>query len=332
MYYDNRLESLRDIWGTQDVVLKSDSVVVRDRAYPIIDDVIILLDPHMYPERLRARLGLQQVNSIHLATEFAADIQCTFGKEWKKYPKILPEHEHEFLQYFDLIDLTSLYGKRVCDLGCGIGRWSYFLRSRCKDMVLVDFSEAIFVARENLRDAANAMFFMGDLKSLPFRDDFADLIICLGVLHHLPTHALTEVQRLRSYAPNLLIYLYYALDNRPVHFRAALRAATLLRRLVSKVSNATFRSVFTELATFCFYLPFVWLGNLCRHRDWSRHIPLAEAYSGKSLERIRQDVYDRFFTSIEQRFTRKQIEQSCQEFGRVVVSERLPYWHFLCCR
>ena len=41
--------------------------------------------------------------------------------------------------YFDLIDLEALESKRICDLGCGIGRWSYFLKDIAKEIVLVDF-------------------------------------------------------------------------------------------------------------------------------------------------------------------------------------------------
>ncbi len=48
------------------------------------------------------------------------------------------------------------------------------------------------------------------------------------------------------------------------------------------------------------------------------------------MERILQDVYDRFFTRIEQRFSRRQIETLHDSFGRITVSAELPYWHFLC--
>ena len=62
----------------------------------------------------------------------------------------------------------------------------------------------------------------------------------------------------------------------------------------------------------------------------SQFVPLYEGYHGKSLARIRQDVFDRFFTNIEQRFSKKQIEKLNDTFGDIVVSENLPYWHFLC--
>ncbi|MBM2828383.1 MAG: Mg-protoporphyrin methyl transferase, partial [Actinobacteria bacterium] len=60
------------------------------------------------------------------------DIQHTFGEEWQRFPELLPEHREEFLQYFDLVDIGGLAGKRVCDLGCGIGRWSHFLKGACR--------------------------------------------------------------------------------------------------------------------------------------------------------------------------------------------------------
>jgi hypothetical protein len=59
-------------------------------------------------------------------------------------------------------------------------------------------------------------------------------------------------------------------------------------------------------------------------------IPLYEGYRGNSLKRIEQDVYDRFFTQIEQRVTRKEIMSLKDTFSEIVISEGLPYWHFTC--
>jgi len=228
------------------------------------------------------------------------------------------------------VDLPGLQNARVCDLGCGIGRWSYFLKNKCRQLILVDFSEAIFVARQNLRDVENPIFFMGDLQTLPFRNDFADFLFCLGVLHHLPTNALEEVRRLKRFTPQILIYLYYALDNRGFYFQHLLSMVTALRLMTSKVRSPSFRTIFTWFAAFIFYLPFLALGKAVHPLGLSHHIPLYEAYQGKSLERIRQDVYDRFFTRIEQRFSKKQILALKDTFDEVTISNQLPYWHFLC--
>jgi len=61
-----------------------------------------------------------------------------------------------------------------------------------------------------------------------------------------------------------------------------------------------------------------------------KFVPLHDTYKGKSLRRIRQDVYDRFFTRIEQRVTKASILKLCDTYGTVTISPNLPYWHFLC--
>jgi ubiquinone/menaquinone biosynthesis C-methylase UbiE len=332
MYYADKIEILKDIFGSIDLSLDNERLILNGHTYPIIDDVIILLHPNQYPSSLKKQLETFQGKINSMPNNFAEDIQFTFSEEWQRFPKILPEHKQEFLQYFDKVNLSDLMNLRICDLGCGIGRWSYFLKDKCRELILIDFSEAIFVARQNLKDASNAIFFMCDLKQLPFRDTFADFMFCLGVLHHLPTNALDEVRVLRKYAPSLLVYLYYALDNRPIYFRILLLLTTLLRKVFSKIRNPLFRSLITWVATAIFYLPFVFLGTLLKPAGLSKYIPLYEGYKGKSLERIRQDVYDRFFTRIEQRFSKKQIMELKNTFSEVIVSDKLPYWHFICYR
>ena len=329
-YYTDKLESLRDIFGSKEISLKSNRLVVDDRVYPILDDVIILLDPSQYPSTLKNRIKLTGGKSPSELPDFSEDIQFTFGEEWRKFPDILPEYEQEFLQYFNLVTLADLKNKRVCDLGCGIGRWSYFLTDKCRELVLVDFSEAIFLAQRNLKGADNAIFIMGDLKRLPFRNGFSDFVCCLGVLHHLPTDALDEVRSLRKYAKSILVYLYYALDKRPFYFRGLLSLVTMLRAVVSKIRNPLFRSSFTWSVAVLLYIPLVGLGRALKPVGLAQYVPLYEGYSGKSFQRIRQDVYDRFFTRIEQRFSKKQILGLEDTFSKIVVSDQLPYWHFIC--
>jgi hypothetical protein len=50
------------------------------------------------------------------------------------------------------------------------------------------------------------------------------------------------------------------------------------------------------------------------------------------VRRIQQDVYDRFFTRIEQRVSRAQINELRNDFTDVQISDALPYWHFLLIR
>ena len=310
-YYAKHVATLQDLFGTRDVELSDGELRVGERRFSIRDDVILLAGA---------------------ADPRAEGVRFTFGEQWQRFDRILPEHEREFRGYFDLFEGPELDGIRACDVGCGIGRWSFFLARRCREVVLIDFSEAIFVARRNLRDSDNCLFFQADLRALPFRDDFADLLFSLGVLHHLPTGALDAVRRLARFAPKLLVYLYYALDNRPWHFRAIFAGADRVRRILSRVRSRRAREITSWVLTVGVYLPFVMLGRLVSPLGLGRFVPLYEYYGGMSAGRIRQDAYDRFFTPIEQRFTRGQIRGLEDTFERVSISEGPPYWHFRCDR
>jgi SAM-dependent methyltransferase len=329
MYYLNKIDSLKNIFGSNSVSLGKHYLAVNNKKFPIIDDVIILLEPALVPDAVKKRLSHSMKNNPP-ASEIAEDIQFTFGAEWKKYHAILPEHQSEFQAYFDLVDIEGLKDLRVCDLGCGIGRWSHFLRNKCRELVLVDFSESIFIARKNLRESENVIFIMADIRSLPLKEKFADFLFCLGVLHHLPVNALHEVRRLKRYCSTALVYLYYSLDNRPFHFRILLSLITVIRRAVSRNRNEFFRTVFTYCVACFIYLPLIKIGEIFSLFKISHVIPIYDGYRNKSLLRIRQDVYDRFFTRIEQRFSRKDILSLKDTFENVTISEYWPYWHFLC--
>ncbi|MBI4401218.1 MAG: class I SAM-dependent methyltransferase [Nitrospirae bacterium] len=332
MYYEDKIQTLKSMFGVKDIALQSDSLTVGQERFPILHDVIILSDPTHYTGFVKAALRARTEGRPHDRTGFAEDIQFTFGEEWKAYSEILPEHQQELAQYFDLVDLNSFRHARVCDLGCGNGRWSYLLKDRCRELILVDFSDAIFLARKNLALAPNCLFFMGDLQALPFKKDFCDFVFCLGVLHHLPLPCLEAVRRLREFAPRLLVFLYYALDNRPVYFRVLLKTVTLIRRILCRIRHPELRKLVARAGALVLYRPLIGVGKVLRPFKLSRYVPLYEFYHTKSLRRIEQDVYDRFFTRIEQRVSRNQIRELGDTFAQVIVSDNIPYWHFLCVR
>ena len=319
-YYEGREASLADIFGAASVTVHDDHLVIDDRTVPVVGDVIVCLPDDRLPPRLAAR------TTSAGGGEFDRDVQFTFGEEWSAHGEILPEHTDEFAAYFDLVDLDGLKDARVADLGCGSGRWATFVAPRCRELVLVDFSDAIFVARRNLEQHANVVFILGDVLQLPFRRGAFDLAYCLGVLHHTPVNALDATRRLAGMATTSLVYLYYALDNRPVHFRALFRVVDAVRRVLTRVRGRRSRAIISWTIAAGVYLPLSRLGRLIG----ARFIPLADTYAGKSVKRMQQDAYDRFFTPIEQRFSRAEILSLSDTFDRVEVSPRLPYWHFLC--
>ncbi len=84
--------------------------------------------------------------------------------------------------FFDL--LGELGGKRILDVGCGIGAYRAPLESR----------GAIWVGLDLTGPAAHVI---GDANRLPFRDGAFDGIMCSAVLEHLPEPGvmMTEVRR-----------------------------------------------------------------------------------------------------------------------------------------
>jgi SAM-dependent methyltransferase len=327
MYYSDKQPALTELFGTADISLLPGALVVKGVKYPIVDDVIILSGEAEYTPLTRKRLVAGPKAG---QTDIALDIQATFGAEWQEYSQILPEHEKEFQQYFDIVDIEGLKNSRVLDVGCGSGRWSYFLKDKCSQLVLTDFSDAIFVARDNLRGNTNALFFMCDLRKLPFADDCVDFLMCLGVLHHLPVPCLGEVRRLKRLAPKNLIFLYYALDNRPFYFRVILFAVSFARKILSALKASWLRRVVSVAGAVGVYLPLVIVGKVANLFSLGKYVPLYEFYNGKSLARIEQDVYDRFFTRIEQRVSRKELMALQDTYSRVLVADTLPYYHFVC--
>jgi SAM-dependent methyltransferase len=333
-YYAGRLTQIADIFGGAEASLTEGGLDIDGRFFSVLDDVIIALDESRLPDSVHARLTrpLERSPAEHspAGRPFREAVQYGFGAEWHAHPCVLREHEDEFRAYFDLVDLDGLRGTRVADLGCGNGRWASFVEPRCGEVVLVDYSEAIFLARQNLRHAENAIFVMADILDLPFRNGAFDFAYCLGVLHHLPVDGLATLRALKPLAPRHLVYVYYALDDRPTYFRWLLGGVTRARGQLAKIRRPAARWIISWLLTLLVYMPLAMLGRLLRPFGAYHWLPLAEVYAGKTVARMRQDAYDRFFTSIEQRFSREQILELEDTFSSVTISNHPPYWHFLC--
>jgi hypothetical protein len=125
----------------------------------------------------------------------------------------------------------------------------------------------------------------------------------------------------------MLVYVYYAMDNRPNWYRALWRASDRARRLISKlphtlklcVSGAVAVLVYWPLARAALVLERVGVGI-----DW---LPLA-FYRRHSLYTMRTDAYDRFCTQLERRFTAGQVRSLMVESGLrdVQLSDEPPFW------
>jgi SAM-dependent methyltransferase len=164
---------------------------------------------------------------------------------------------------------------------------------------------------------------------MPLGDDSLDFAYSLGVLHHVPDTGAAVCSIARKLKPGapLLVYLYYAFDNRPVWYRAMWRVSDAVRRIVSKMPFVA-RLAVSNAAAGLVYFP---LGRIAavleRFGGMPRHWPLA-FYRDKSFYTMRTDALDRFGTRLEKRFSKEQIEHLLRDAGFVDISfaESAPYW------
>ena len=105
----------------------------------------------------------------------------------------------------------------------------------------------------------------------------------------------------------------------------------MIRKLVSNITSPSIRSILTELLMWLLYMPAIFVGKILSMLGAKANkVPFYSIYGHMNLGRIRQDVYDRFFTRIEQRVSKKEILKLSDTFSEIIVSNGLPYWHFLC--
>src|SRR6516164_10728515 len=168
-----------------------------------------------------------------------------FGREWSTFRQDsdhLSQQQRQviFEDYFRIFPwhLLPPGGGVGLDIGCGSGRWSMLVAPRVQHLHLLDpSSEALSVAKQNLRSANNVSYHLHGVADIPLPSKTLDFAFSLGVLHHVPdTQAAIAAiaDKLKPNAP-FLIYLYYALDNRPACYRLLWRITDLARFVVSRL-------------------------------------------------------------------------------------------------
>ncbi len=196
------------------------------------------------------------------ATNIDDKTVSSFGLQWATYDQArLPEDERtaqRFQEYFAIFPWNTLPDRAVgADVGCGSGRWALRVAPRIGKLHCIDASEqAIIVARRNLGAQRNCAFHVASVDTIPLPPGSMDFVYSLGVLHHVPdTMAGIRacVSLLKPGAP-FLVYLYYALDQRPWWFRAIWKATDIVRRGIARLPYWLKRAL-TEVIAIVVYWP-----------------------------------------------------------------------------
>lgn len=300
-------------------------------------DWVMYAAPHLYMRINAWRVksaGPGVADGIVPSGNLDAGTVASFGDEWTRMDQgQLSETEKAaiFQDYFaifpfkDLPDTASGF-----DMGCGSGRWASLVAPRVARLCCIDPSpEALQVARKNLGAFGNVEFLQDSVDRVKRPADGYDFGYSLGVLHHVPdtAAAIASCAGLLKPGAPFLLYLYYALDNKPGWYKSVWKSSELFRALVNRMPSAL-KALTSDLIAVLVYWPLARSARILHRSGFDTDsFPLAY-YRDKSFYTMRTDARDRFGTPLEQRFSRAEINQMLESAGfeNIRFSAGRPYW------
>jgi SAM-dependent methyltransferase len=116
------------------------------------------------------------------------------------------------------LDLPSLKGKRVLEIGLGYGTVGQYLAEHCEEYMGLDIAAGpVNMMRHRMQqNGLNGDATQGSILDAPFPDQSFDVIVALGCLHHSGDlqRAFNECRRLLKPGGRLTLMVYYAYSYR----------------------------------------------------------------------------------------------------------------------
>lgn len=240
---------------------------------------------------------------------------ASFAYEWERFGVMRDEWAKNFADYMRPHTSESLAGKSVLDVGAGSGRHSFHAAQAGAQVVAVDLGASIDVARRNL--PASVLTVQADAEALPFEPESFDLVMSIGVLHHLPDteRALRSIARYAKPGGHVHVYLYWVPEQR--WHRRVLRAVTALRRLTVRLPHPVLHALCYPLAALLLVTVVAPYRALRKHPRTDRlaaALPL-KTYADYPFAVLVNDQFDRFSAPLERRFTADEVRAAMQDAG-----------------
>ena len=164
-----------------------------------------------------------------------------FGYEWNNYSELRPEYEEQFRRWTVHIAPEEWRGKDFLDVGCGMGRNSYWpMTYGAASGVAIDVDErSLDAARRTLADFPKVTVRRLSAYDIDEPARF-DIVLSIGVIHHLefPERAVRAMAEAAKPGGRVLIWVYGRENNEwVVGFLDPLRKALFSRLPVGLVHH-----------------------------------------------------------------------------------------------
>lgn len=258
----------------------------------------------------------------------------SFGEEWLKFNDFSDDIiEGSANEYFDILNDTIINKNTYAiDVGCGTGRWTKFLTNKVGFIEAIDPSNAIFAADNLLGKIENVRLAKASTDTIPFADETFDFAMSIGVLHHIPDtqQAMIDCVKKVKRQGYFYCYLYHNLEKMNWWLKLLFNISELVRKIVYPLPSPIKHFV-CDMLVLIVYMPFIlWVRMLIflGFNELAKKMPLY-AYHNKAFFIVRNDSLDKFGTSLEQRFSKKEVEQLMANCGleNIVISSGTPYYH-----
>lgn len=119
------------------------------------------------------------------------------------------------------LDFSKLKGKKILDVGCGQGTISKILSEAGANVYGIDLSEtSINYVKKNYPEIKVKV---GNALKIDFPNNYFDIVVCIGVLHHTPDtrKGFEECVRITKPGGKILILLYTKYHYYPLVYKTA---------------------------------------------------------------------------------------------------------------
>jgi SAM-dependent methyltransferase len=231
-----------------------------------------------------------------------------FGYEWDRYSELLLEHREQFHRWTVHLEPDDWRGLYFLDVGCGMGRNSYWpMTYGAKAGLAIDVDDrSLASARRTLAPFPAVHVDMRSAYDIDREDEF-DLVYAIGVIHHLqfPERALANIVKAVKPGGRAMIWVYGLENNRWIVF------------LLNPVRNWLFSRLPVGFLHHLALYPSVmlWIGL----RLGLGRIAYFRLLRSFSFHHLRSIVFDQLLPKIANYWPRETVERMMREQGLVDV-------------